>query len=336
MNGTLIFQPRSTQLPDTDDRSVIWVGTAGTGAAYGIVRSVRTTFGDRFRLVASDINPAHLVAASAFVDEYIQVPPVADAEFTPRMLSLLETRRAALYIPILDEEIVWAAAQRDAAALPVGLDVLAPPAWSAEICFDKLAAAHWLVEHGLPTPATALLASTAWTGAACFVKPRCGRGSVGARMVRTEADFSLARLSGEDLVVQELCAGPEITVDVFASASHVRAVARERLEVKAGVCTKARVFDDPALQALATSLARGLQLRGVFCFQVMRSLSTGDWLVTDINPRSGAGTRLTVACGVEVLAAAIAERFDLEFEPLIPALKKEHFVVRQYVEHVLT
>jgi len=323
------------QSPATDERKVIWVGTAGTGAAYGIVLSIRAEFGDQYRLVASDINPAHLVATSALVDEYIQVPPVRDAAFSQLMLSRLGETKAALYVPILDEEIVWAAAQRDAGQLPHGLDVIAPPVWSAEICFDKLAAARWLESNGLPSPATSAIATTPWPGAACFVKPRFGRGSIGARLIRSDGEYLLACASGEDLVVQELCNGPEITVDVFASPTRVRAVARERLEVKSGVCTKARIFDDPELEALAMRLAHGLELRGVFCFQVMRSVAEGEWRVTDINPRSGAGTRLTVAVGVEILAAAIADRFGVDFSEMLPALDDEHFVVRQYTEHVL-
>ena len=76
----------------------------------------------------------------------------------------------------------------------------------------------------------------------------------------------------------------------------VQAVCRERLEVKAGVCTKARVFTDPQIGDLAERLGAGLGLEGAFCFQVMRDAARG-WVVTDVNARHGAGSRMSAAVG---------------------------------------
>lgn len=110
---------------------------------------------------------------------------------------------------------------------------------------------------------------------------------------------------------------------------------RERLEVKAGVSVKARVFDDPELSALAQKLGEELGLTGTFCFQVMRAPDAGGWAITDVNPRPGAGTRMTVAAGVDVLAAMMADAWGEDPGVFLGPLAGERFVTRQYTEYAV-
>lgn len=314
---------------------VVWIGSAGTGTAFGIARTLRETWGESVRIVAADIFASKLVATSALADTFVQVPPVSDPDFSEAVLSGLAETNTTLYVPILDEEILWAAEARDAGHLPVGVTTTAPPVVSARTCIDKLLAARWLTSASLPTPETKPLADASWEGEALVAKPRCGRGSLGVELLDSAAELAAAQASGADLIVQPRCRGPELTIDVCAHANGTRAVARERLEVKAGVCTKARVFEDPAHAALAHKLATGLELRGAFCFQLMQDPSGAGPVITDINARPGAGTRLTVAAGVEILAAALADQWGLPVAPFLRTLDGERWVVRHYVEQVL-
>jgi predicted ATP-grasp superfamily ATP-dependent carboligase len=129
---------------------------------------------------------------------------------------------------------------------------------------------------------------------------------------------------------------PEITIDAFRAAdgAFFRCACRERVEVKAGVCTKARVHDDPELLALARAIADRLPLRGTFCVQVMRD-AAGAWRVTDINARPGAGTRLSAAVGLDFLCATLVDAWGGDARPLLPPLGRERWVVRAYVEYVM-
>jgi carbamoyl-phosphate synthase large subunit len=321
--------------PATDTRPVVWIGTAGTGTAYGLARSFRDHWGAGLVLIGSDINHPWLVATSLLTDHFVVVPPVASPSFAATMCALLEAHRVDVYLPILDEEIVWAAEARETGLLPPTLAVVAPSVAHARICFDKLATFDWLRSVALPTIDTQRLATAKWDGAPLFAKLRCGRGSLGAEPVDTAERLATLQASGADLVIQPRCAPPEVTVDAIRWPGGLRAVARERLEVKAGVCTKARVFEDEGLAALARAIGDGLDLRGAFCFQVMRQTPDGPFVVTDINPRPGAGTRLSVAAGVDILAATLADRLGLPVAPFLPQLPHERFVARQYTEHVL-
>lgn len=318
----------------------VLVGTAGTGTAYGIVRSLVEGWGTRIRLVTADANPPRLLAATALAQHSVQVPKIDDANFVPSLQAILSKFNVDTYFPVHDEEVVLAAELMERGELRDVRFLMTPPADSARRCLDKLECSTWLHDAGLPTPRTVLVESNSEPPQLpCFVKPLRGRGSLGARLVNSIEDWQSAlEASSETLIAQELCNGPELTIDTFIDRGRglLRAVARERLEVKAGVCTKARVFDSPELTDLASKVAVLLDFDGTFCFQVMRSAAEDCWLITDLNPRPGAGARMTVATGVEVLAASFASRWGEDPRSLLPRPTGERIVVRTYVEHVMS
>jgi carbamoylphosphate synthase large subunit len=289
-------------------------------------------------VVATDMAPRNLVAGSSLADDFVQVPAVsAKADFTDALLQLIAKEKITHYWPTFDGEIVLAAHLRDLGHLD-GVSLLAPPTWAAELCWDKLAAARRLHAAGFPAPKTSSLPTAEWTATGVCIKPRRGVGSVGVEILDKRESF-VRRQQAEDApeyIAQELLTAPELTLDCFRSLTgRVRAVCRERIEVKSGVCTKARVFENQDLSELAAAVGQELALTGGYCLQVMRDRDTGAWKLTDINPRPGAGTRLTTAVGVDIPAATLALAFGTDPWGFLPRLEREHFVVRQYREIVL-
>jgi carbamoyl-phosphate synthase large subunit len=307
------------------DGTCVLAGAAGTATAYGLLRSLRARWGDAIRLVAADINPPHLVSASAVADAAHQVPLAADPAFAARIVELVRAERVTVWWPVLDEEIVIAAGLREELG---EVDVIAPSRATAELCLDKLAVAERLAALGLPTPATWPLEEARWDPAGIVVKPRSGFGSRGVRIVEAEDELGAVRRAAEPgWVAQPRLGGDEFTIDALRTrAGTTRAVARQRIETKAGVATKARVFEDDALSDLAARLAEGLELVGPFCFQVIAGA------ITDVNPRPGGGTRMTVAAGVDLHCAALADVWGMPLE--LPPLDGERFVVRHWEEDV--
>lgn len=308
----------------------VLVTAAGTAAGYGIARSVRAAWGAGVRVVAADTNPPELVAASALADVAVQVPGWESAGYPDVIAELCARHGVTTWWPIIDGEVAAAATWRAAGRLPAEVAVVAPPPDAAALVLDKVSLARWLDEHELPTPATL----TAFRAPGVVVKPRRGHGSRGVVICRTADE--LAAAAGDDVLVQALCEPPEITVDGFRSRDGTisAAVARERLEVKAGVAVKARVFASLELSALSARLASTLGLTGAFCFQVMAGAS--GWEITDVNPRPGAGTAMSVACGFEVLAAVLADRHGQDPAPYLAWAGEERLVVRHYEEDVRT
>jgi biotin carboxylase len=314
-------------------RTRLLVTTVGSGSGYYVANCARR-LGIK-HLLAGDTNPRHLVAAALFSEAFIPMPLAMDRNFGALMLRLLRKHRVTLWIPILDEEIVQGAKLAESAGAAF-CRIQAPSATVAQLCFDKMEMARWLESKRIPTPETLPLRSASWRRGGWFVKPRHGRGSHGARRVSDRTTFDVIRELGEDLIAQAICNPPEVTVDVFVSQDGrvSRALCRERIETKAGVCTKARVFRDRELESLADQLGAGLKFRGAFCFQVLRSSTGRKWAVTDVNPRPGAGTAMSAAVGFDPGSAMIKDLIGGDFEDCIRLPRHDRYVVRTYQEHV--
>ena len=320
------------------ENPTLLLGTAGTGTTFGILMSVRERWGSSVRVIGTDMAPPRLVAATAYTDAFVQVPPVHDTEaFSKTLLDLIAAEGVTHYLPTFDPEIVLAAKLRDAGQLG-SVDALAPSVRAAEICLDKWKAALFLRETGVDSPETWLASDFSYRGGSVICKPREGVGSVGVARIRNASDWEhwAQRSDRGDFIVQELLEGAEFTLDCFRSRSGdvSRVVCRERLEVKAGVCTKARVFDDDRLAGLAEQVGRALELTGAYCLQVITP-DASTVKLTDLNPRPGAGTRLSAAAGVNVHVAMLADAWGESINGLLPRLENDRFIVRQYREIVL-
>lgn len=312
-------------------RTVV-LGAAGTGTSFAITSRLRATWGDGIRIVGLDIFDAKLVATSLLCDAFYMVPYANTDAYYHKLTEVISLEDATSYIPILNDEIFQAHKILSDNQFRA-VDIWNSPDFYCLI--DKKKADDWLRGLGIRTPhqpkESDLIRDSEkeW-----FIKPKDGFGSKGAT-VATGAEIYGKGLF-EEHMVQEVCDGPEITVDSFfdAGSQSGLAVCRERLEIKSGVCTKARVFFDGELSAIASKIGSALNQRGTICFQVMRY--DGEWVLTDLNLRSGAGTALSCAAGHDVLSAAFACRSGEEFSCHLgdPDFGSSTYVARQYSEFV--
>ena len=313
----------------------VLIGAAGTGTSFALATRLRATWGADVRIVGMDTNPPELVTTSLLCDAFHEVPRADDPSFAGALESVLAAETPATYLPILNDEIALASTLA-VSGRASGIDIVAPAPEVAELCRDKLALAEWLTGHGVDCPQTCLPDDRSGPGP-WFMKPRNGFGSRGTRLVGDECLLAASPDDLHGMILQEACRAPEVTVDSFfdAAAGEGRALCRERLETKAGVCTKARVFHDDDLGDMAARIGAALGQRGTICFQVMRA--DDRWVVTDLNLRPGAGTAMTCAAGFDVLSALLACRWEMPTEPYFAdsALDRDIIVTRQYAEFVM-
>jgi carbamoylphosphate synthase large subunit len=313
---------------------VVLLGAGGTGTSFAIASRLRAHWGSDIRLIVADINEPHLVTASLLADAYVRVPYANDPSFAQVVGDVIEREGVQTYIPILNDEIVLAARlQADPRFAHVDF-------WSSPLhaqCTDKTFADGWLNGIAVRTPAIIGADELAQGDGPWFAKPRRGFGSRGAGVVDGAALRRLDQAERDSLIVQELCSTPEITVDSFhdAATGTTHAYCRERIETKAGVCTKARIFRDTELEGIAARIGQALGQRGTLCFQAMRAHD--GWAVTDLNLRSGAGTAMSCAAGFDVLAAAYACRLGEDYARFLASLEpgRDIYVTRQYAEFVM-
>ena len=313
------------------ERPTILVGALGTGTAFGAVSAIRRNFSRDVRVLGIDINPPSLVTASLLCDQTFQVGPSDAPEFAGRLVALIHEHRIHAFLPLLPGEIDSAIRIPHQAQIPPSFEFLFGSLALAGLTLDKLTLFEWLRKQGLPTPMTAL-AGLAFGENQYFLKPRAGAGSRGARRVSALELSSLPEARDDAWIIQEICDGTEVTVDAFSDPElgFFRALARERIEVKSGVSTKCRIREDPELAGFAASIASALGVSGSFCFQVIGK--PGSWRITDLNPRPGAATAMSVACGNDFFGAMFARWLGRDYSGMFGVLDRPAIVTRQYAD----
>lgn len=310
----------------------VLLGAAGTGTSFAMAVRLRAVWGEKLRIIGIDTNPAHLVATSLLCDRFHTVPPVTSEGFLSALSTIIVAEEIGTYVPVLNDEVLLTGELVDDVRWK-GVDIIKPNKLGIRLAADKLALAHWANSIGIAAPETFLPGQRTGSGP-WFMKPRNGFGSRRARTVQLE---DLTEINNDDVIMQEVCEPPEITVDSFFdyTADEGFVVCRERLEVKAGICTKARIFFDSEIEEFAKKIGHNIEQRGTICFQLMRA--KGQWVVTDLNVRPGAGTSMTVAAGYDVLAAQFACRWGEDWHRFFatPRLQRDLFVTRQYCEFVM-
>ena len=322
-------------LPGTEATKVVLLGAAGTGTSFAVAARLRASWGTAVRIVGMDVNEPELVTTSLLCDRCYRVSPAASDAFYEEVIEIIESEGITTYLPIVNDEFLHAQAmRRDRRA--AGVDIILPDDPGVELCRDKYLLNTWLLQLAIPTPETCLPEERTGNGP-WFMKPRNAFGSRGSRRVDEQdlAAFQPSELSG--LILQEVCEHPEVTVDCFCDAEcgYRVTICRERLETKAGVCTKARLFRDHELERYARIIGQTLGVRGTFCFQVMKA--RGQWVVTDLNMRPGAGTAMSCAAGFDVLSAMFACRWRLPYEGYFrnDTVDIDLIVTRQYSEFLM-
>ncbi|WP_423370305.1 ATP-grasp domain-containing protein [Burkholderia sp. LMG 32019] len=298
----------------TNIQKCVLVTAAGTATAVNVIKSLSQTPG--VRVVTTDSNERHMIAAPArWNTTHYQVPLASDTDaFVSALVAICEKEGVDAIYPIHDAEILAVTAHR--ARFPARVRLPALSADSVRNSNDKLLNFEICREAGLPVPDTIpgskLQSSDIEHYHALIRKPRSGVGSVGVRRVTNFDGLDRQADLTDSIVYQQPCTGDEYTIDVLRVGSDLISVARERLETKAGVCTKARVFVHPNTDALARRIADVFELQGLFCFQVIGDIESGDLKIIDINPRCGGGTALSVAAGFPLLQWHFAALLDLQ------------------------
>lgn len=307
----------------------VLISTAGTNNAFAAVRSLKNNFPDCY-IVSADVNPSYLITASLFTDEHLVVPPVNDAEFPDFMVKALRELNIDTYIPFIDAEIRIAAElfEKQKISAVKFLQIKSPAI--ALICENKLHTYHFLSNEKLPTPMTSSLEQP-FDADNYILKPITGFGSHTKSITRHELKEVLEQ---DQFILQEKCLKPEITVDVLYSKKYdiFKYVCRERIQVKAGVCSKARLFLDEKIGRIAHAVADALNIFA-FCFQLMHL--NGKWVITDINARLGGGTAMCAAAGLDFYAAMFAVLWDKDPTRFLSDFEGQCYVTRQYSEYLM-
>jgi carbamoyl-phosphate synthase large subunit len=246
-------------------------------------------------VIATDVNP--LSPAVHIAERWYDVPLATAPDYLEAIAGICQAEDIGLIVPTIDDELEMFGG---AASwfLGRGVRVAVSPQATIRICNDKLAACSHLRAHGIRAAETRLPSEVPGDGPfPLFIKPRFGRGGVGAYPVHSPRDLAFFTEYVDRPVVQEFLSGPEFTIDVFCDFRHrpIAIVPRERVVIRAGVVDRGRTVKDRALLDIAEQITGVLPFSGAVNIQCR--VVNGVPVVFEINPRFSGGIPLTIAAG---------------------------------------
>lgn len=256
------------------------------------------------RVVVTDVNA--LSPAVYAGDRSYLVPLTSDPTYLDEVLAICAAERIGLLIPTIDDElpVFGAAVDRFAAS---GVRVVVSSVATTSLCNDKFETCRVLRARGVAA-AESFLPSMVAADAALplFIKPRYGRGGVGAVAARTARELEFFRDYVAEPVIQEYLSGPEFTIDVLCdfAGRPLSIVPRERVVVRAGVIDRGRTVKDQALIDLARACTSALSFVGPINIQCR--VHQGRPTVFEINPRFSGGIPLTIEAGADFPSMLLA------------------------------
>lgn len=272
--------------------------------------------GMKGNVITTDMN--NLSPGLYFSDRHYIVPLTTDPQYIPIIRSVCFKERIHLLIPTIDDELPLFGRYAES-FLVTGVWVAVSSTRTGEICNDKFLTAQFLSEKGLPVartwmPAQLDIPSLTYP---LFLKPRSGRGSVGAYPISNEKELRFFLDYVPDPVVQEYLFGREFTIDVLAdfSGKVISAVPRERLVVRSGVTDRGQTWNHPGMIDLAVRAAEALEIRGPANIQL--KLHNEKATIFEVNPRFSGGIPLTIAAGGDFPAWLIEMRCGRRVRPCL-------------------
>ncbi|MBF0170608.1 MAG: ATP-grasp domain-containing protein [Nitrospinae bacterium] len=257
-----------------------------------------------------------------FAHKAHMVPFSDSPSYLPRLLEICQQEHIRLVVPTIDEELInfgsWKEEFVRNGAIPLVSDTTV-----GRICRDKFQTARWFGEHQFPFATTWLPGDIdpAKAKYPLFIKPRKGRGSVGAHMIKNERELRFFVDYVEDPVIQTYLHGSEFTVDVLAGLDGriLSVVPRQRMVIRSGVCDRGQTVMDKELIALCARICETMQVVGPVNLQLKKQRGKATFF--EVNPRFSGAIQLTVAAGADFFRMIVEEALGRNPAPAVGAFK---------------
>ncbi len=278
-----------------------------------------------------------LSPALQLCDKGFLVKPVAHADYTSELLSIVKRNQIKLLVPTVDLDLKVLAQNKPKFAA-MGCCVLISAPDVVDICQDKRKTYRFLLKNGFDTPVTLSVRSALsqkklnWP---CFLKPWDGYASRGNAVVNNRKELLFFAKRIPNPICQEFIKGTEHTCDVYVDFSmKVRCVVpRKRIEVRAGEVSKGQVVKHPDIMSKAARLVETLGAGpGVITLQLFLTRDNRVKFI-EINPRFGGGVPLAIKAGANfpkwILQGVLASKTNIRFDGF-----KDNLIMLRYDDEV--
>jgi len=185
------------------------------------------------------------------------------------------------------------------------------PVSEAGVChamFDKVEAARMFEQAGICIPKTCTTDNIAYPA---ILKPRTGSASRGIIVAYTPDEVAKAPMPLSEYLIQQYVAErEEYTIDCYVGVrdGEVKcAVPRIRIATAGGEVIRTLTQRNAELEKMSVEVLSALGLRGAVTLQFIHDLTTGRFLLMEINPRLGGGVICSICAGADIASMIIEE-----------------------------
>jgi len=280
------------------DKIVIIRSAIGSLASVGFIKLLKKW---NFKIVGTDIVEENV--GNFFVDNFYKVPRAENEnEVIKSYLSIAKKEKANWILSGPEEEIVILSKYKDVFK-STGVYMLHSDYNLLDIITDKYNAYKFFKKNDISLPRTKLALDIKDIVLEnpqnrFILKPRKGRGSTNIVVFSNSNNTIIRDLKNpQNYIIQEYILGLEYTVDVLCDlyGCILNIVPRRRIKVDSGISVIGKTEKNETLISITEKILSSIKIIGGACFQFIKSNETGEYYLTDVNPRFGGGVILSLA-----------------------------------------
>lgn len=305
----------------------VLVPGAGGPAAINTIKSLRLSKFDG-QIVSTDSDP--LSAGFFLSDSYYVVPIVSDKSFIDVLIKIIKKNDIKVLMPSSGYDIYQYSIHNQLLS-EMGVKAVVSRKEVLDVCQDKLLSFKKL-SNRFPFAFSTLYFEQI-DKFPVISKPRFGKGSKDIIKIEDLIDLKYVTAKYNNMIFQEYLPGDEYSVDVLSDLNEnpLIAIPRIRIQTKAGISVKGKIYRNQYIENLCMDLAKHLGIKGPCVIQLKQSES-GELKIIEINPRFGGGTFFSTLAGINFPALILDMVCNKEI--VLPEVS-EITILRYYEEVVL-
>lgn len=275
------------------------------GTRNKIVQYFKKELGNRGLVIATDCS--ELAPALYDADKYFIVPRMNEEGYIDVILSICKENNIKAVLSLIDPELSLLAEYKqdflDIGTIPIisDYDVV-------EMCFDKYSMYKFFVHNGFKTVRSYIDKEEFYKDVEAeiinypvFVKPVRGSASINISKVNSKEEVELLFSRFDNLMIQEFMDGTEYGADVYIdmiSNEPIAIFTKEKIKMRAGETDKSVSIKDEKLFELLKAFVKKAGFKGIIDIDVFKV--SGEYYISEVNPRFGGGYPHAYECGVDV------------------------------------
>lgn len=314
----------------------------GAPGVQGTIYALRAIQG---HIIGTDAD--EMAVGQYLCDEFFSIAKAKETErYLSDLMSLCKEKKIDCIVPQNTAELP-VLAEHKSAFEQIGTKILVSDQQSIADANNKYRLLCKAQELAIPTGSFSLCShfeqladQVAWrreAGLLTVVKPPCGNGSRGVRVIiagegrNRKEDFYNSKPSSlyctleelhavlgdqfPELLVMDYLPGEEYTVDVLRTDRQFVALPRKREAMRSGITFRASLEKNEAIMDAVEKLSEALNLRYCFGFQFKKD-ADGKPVLLECNPRVQGTMVMSAMAGANIIAAAVRDCLQLPSEPM--------------------